>query len=119
MKHTTKLILLLLLTAILCVAIACLCACANGADGINGKDGQNGQDGTNGKSAYQIWLDYGHTGSENDFFEWLKGGNGNNGADGADGKDGLSAYDIFMQQYPYYRGTEEQWMIDLVNGQLG
>ena len=118
MKHTTKLILLLLLTAILCVAIACLCACANGADGINGKDGQNGQDGTNGKSAYQIWLDNGHTGSENDFFEWLKGGNGNNGADGADGKDGLSAYDIFMQQYPYYRGTEEQWMIDLVNGQL-
>ena len=26
-----------------------------------------------GKSAYQSWLDAGHTGTENDFLEWLKG----------------------------------------------
>lgn len=40
--------------------------------------------GTDGKSAYQIWLDAGNTGSEADFLESLKG---KDGADGVDGKD--------------------------------
>ena len=66
----------------------------NGKDGTNGKDGKdgtNGQDGIDGKSAYQIWLDNGHTGTETDFLTWLKGKdgtNGLNGKDGANGKDG-------------------------------
>ena len=30
--------------------------------------------GADGKSAYQIWLDNGHTGTETDFLNWLKGG---------------------------------------------
>lgn len=40
-----------------------------GADGRDGIDGKNGQDG---KSAYQIWLDLGNSGSEQDFINSLK-----------------------------------------------
>ena len=67
---------------------------ANGKDGKDGKDGANGtngQDGIDGKSAYQIWLDNGNTGTEADFLTWLKGkdgANGQDGKDGANGKDG-------------------------------
>lgn len=60
----------------------------NGKDGANGKDGytpikdvdyfdgKNGVDGKNGAdgdSAYQVWLNAGHSGSEDDFLQWLKG----------------------------------------------
>lgn len=45
---------------------------AEGKDGLNGRDGISGKDG---KSAYQTWLDAGHSGSEDDFLQWLKGDN--------------------------------------------
>ena len=45
---------------------------AEGKDGLNGKDGVSGKDG---KSAYEIWLEAGHSGSEDDFLQWLKGDN--------------------------------------------
>ncbi len=61
---------------------------ANGKDGKDGTNGTNGQDGIDGKSAYQIWLDNGHAGTEADFLTWLKGKDGANGQDGANGKDG-------------------------------
>ena len=38
--------------------------------------GQDGEDGQDGKSAYQIWLDEGNVGTEEDFLESLKGENG-------------------------------------------
>lgn len=41
-----------------------------------------GTDGTNGKSAYQIWLDNEHSGSEIEFLTSLKGKDGTNGTDG-------------------------------------
>lgn len=41
----------------------------DGRDGINGKDGADGVDG---KSAYQVWLDLGNSGSEQDFINSLK-----------------------------------------------
>lgn len=40
------------------------------AKGIDGKDGVNGKDG---KSAYEIWINASHSGSEDDFLQWLKG----------------------------------------------
>lgn len=52
-----------------------------GRDGVNGKDGsqgpkgdqgERGPAGQDGKSAYQIWLDLGNVGSEQDFIESLK-----------------------------------------------
>lgn len=48
---------------------------ADGKDGINGTNGRDGIDGKNGqdgKSAYQIWLDLGNSGSEQDFIDSLK-----------------------------------------------
>ena len=48
---------------------------ADGKDGINGTNGRDGIDGKNGqdgKSAYQIWLDLGNSGSEQDFINSLK-----------------------------------------------
>lgn len=45
------------------------------AEGVNGKDGtpgKNGTDGKDGQSAYEIWLNAGHSGSEDDFLRWLK-----------------------------------------------
>jgi hypothetical protein len=40
-----------------------------GEDGVDGKDGA---DGSNGKSAYEMWIDAGNTGTE-DFLNSLKG----------------------------------------------
>ena len=87
----------------------------DGANGADGKDGANGQDGVDGKSAYQIWLDNGNTGTETDFLNWLKGKDGTNGANGKDGtngqdgKDGLNGKDGV-------NGTDGK---DGVNGQDG
>ncbi|MCL2630786.1 MAG: hypothetical protein FWD49_04610 [Firmicutes bacterium] len=75
---------------------------ADGVDGTNGQDGIDGIDGNNGndgKSAYDIWLDNGNTGTETDFLNWLKGAdgqNGNDGNNGNNGNDGKSAYDIWL-----------------------
>lgn len=65
----------------------------NGKDGIDGKDGQPGRDGTDGKSAYQIWLDNGHTGTETDFLNSLKGAPGKDGVNGKDGAPGTPGKD--------------------------
>lgn len=56
---------------------------------VKGADGTNGTSGTNGKSAYQIWLDAGNTGTEEDYLASLKG---QQGIQGAAGKDGTSYY---------------------------
>ena len=46
--------------------------------------------GEDGKSAYQIWLDEGHTGTEADFLASLKGQKGDTGATGATGAAGAA-----------------------------
>lgn len=56
-----------------------------GDTGEAGKPGEDGVDGVDGKSAYQIWLDNGNTGSINDFLESLKGPKGDKGDKGEDG----------------------------------
>ena len=45
----------------------------------------DGADGTNGKSAYNIAVDNGFTGTETEWLESLKGNTGEPGAPGADG----------------------------------
>lgn len=61
---------------------------ADGTDGVNGKDGKDGRNGTNGRdgkdgvdgedglSAYEIWLNQGNNGTEQDFLDSLKGKDG-------------------------------------------
>ena len=70
-----------------------------GQDGQKGQDGQNGQNGTNGKSAYEIWKENGHEGTEEDFLNWLKGEQGNSGK---------SAYEIWKENG--HEGTEEDFL---------
>lgn len=55
-----------------------------------------------GDSAYDIWLAQGHTGTEADFLEWLRG------ADGAVGAAGTSAYQAWLDQG--YVGTEAEYV---------
>ena len=63
MKKRWLTILALVLTAVSCCALG---ACSAGEQGIQGEPGKDG------KSAYQIWLDNGYTGTEADFLDWLK-----------------------------------------------
>lgn len=50
-----------------------------GAPGVPGKPGEDGVDGVDGKSAYQIWLNNGNMGTEQDFLESLRGPKGDTG----------------------------------------
>lgn len=45
-------------------------------------------DNADGASAYQVWIDAGHSGSEEDFFEFLRGPRGYTGAAGPQGPQG-------------------------------
>lgn len=76
-----------------------------GQDGRDGIDGIDGQDGADGKSAYQIWLEEGNVGTEQDFLDSLKGADGidgKDGKDGVDGKDGTNGQD----GYTPIKGTD-------------
>ena len=92
MKSNKKRIIVVLAILTMAILLSCVfVACTKADTGDRGTNGTNGQDGIDGKSAYQIWLDNGNTGTEADFLTWLKGKdgtNGLNGKDGANGKDG-------------------------------
>ena len=59
-----------------------------GDKGVNGSNGTNGTNGTNGKSAYEVWLDSGNIGTEQDFILSLKGQKGDVGNIGPQGLKG-------------------------------
>jgi len=75
-----------------------------------GADGQDGQDGADGLSAYEIWLNAGNTGTEQDFLASLAG------TAGTDGTDGLSAYEIWLNAGN--TGTEQDFL-DSLKGEPG
>ena len=60
-----------------------------GEKGDQGEQGIQGVQGEDGKSAYQIWLDAGYTGTEKDFLAWLKGEAGAKGEKGDQGEQGV------------------------------
>ena len=88
-----------------------------------GPAGPQGDPGPEGKSAYQIWLDEGGVGTEEDFLESLKGPKGDTGAAGADGatgppgapgpqgEPGESAYQIWLDAGN--QGNEEAFLASL------
>lgn len=86
----------------------------DGADGTNGIDGANG---SNGKSAYEIAVINGFSGTESEWLESLKGADGKDGVDGqpgkdgANGSDGKSAYQIAVANG--FSGTETEWLESL------
>lgn len=75
---------------------------------------------TPGKSAYQLWLDEGNKGSEQDFLASLKGEKGDAGATGETGQagqPGLSAYQLAVQSG--FKGSEKEWLDFLRKGPQG
>ena len=61
---------------------------APGSQGVPGVRGQQGEQGVAGKSAYQVWLELGNQGNEQDFIDSLKGPAGSQGPAGAQGAPG-------------------------------
>ena len=80
-----------------------------GPQGPQGEQGPSGQDGATGKSAYEIALDDGFTGTIEEWLESLVGPEGPSGPSGADGK---SAYEIAVEAG--FTGTSAEWLDSLV-----
>lgn len=76
-----------------------------------GGGGGGGEKGDPGDSAYQVAVNNGFVGTEEEWLESLVGPAGPDGADGADGTDGLSAYEIAVADG--FIGTEEEWLESL------
>ena len=72
-----------------------------GKDGTDGKDGTAGAKGEDGKSAYQLWLDAGNSGTEAEYLESLKG------KDGADGSNGAAGSGVVSIEEQYYLSTSK------------
>lgn len=85
---------------------------SNGIDGINGKDGLSAA----GKSAYELWLLDGHSGTVQDFLASLIG---REGVKGVDGLNGASAYQHWLDAG--HTGTVQDFLNSLVgtNGTNG
>lgn len=78
--------------------------------GKQGGKGDPGDKGDPGKSAYQVWLDLGNTGTEQEFINALKGPQGNPGTpgkDGSNGQDGKSAYQVWLDAG--HKGTQDDF----------
>ena len=77
------------------------------SQGLPGQKGEDGVIGVDGKSAYEIWLDEGNTGTEQDFLDSLVGADGAQGPPGADGADGANgvAIDFIQNTTPTGTGT--------------
>ena len=57
-------------------------------DGVRGQRGETGATGADGKSAYEVWLEEGHSGTVEDFLDAIKGATGEQGPIGATGEQG-------------------------------
>ena len=83
---------------------------ATGPQGPNGSNGQDGVNGMNGLSAYEIWLDLGNTGTEQDFIDSLTGPEGPQGAQGPQGDPGItsggSSNSNTYYEYPFFHITD-------------
>ena len=119
----------------------------DGVDGINGKDGSsiltgNGVPSSTLGQTNDSYIDLdnfdyyvksesgwelkgnikGSTGDKGDTGASGKDGadgtNGEDGTDGKDGENGKSAYEIYVETYPGYTGTEKEWISDLSQGKL-
>ena len=86
-------------------------ASIKGEKGDKGDKGDTGAQGEKGEKG-----DKGDTGAAG--ADGAKGDKGDKGDTGAAGADGKSAYEIYCEANPEYKGTEEQWLDDLVNGRL-
>jgi uncharacterized repeat protein (TIGR02543 family) len=83
--------------------------------GRDGQDGEDGQDGTDGREI-ELRVNEG-------FIEWRYVGEQEWTSlmelEELKGEDGHSAYELYKSHFPSYLGTEEEWLNDLINGNLG
>lgn len=76
-----------------------------------------GSPGADGRSAYEVAVDNGFSGSESQWLESLKGADGAEGPqgpagqDGRDGQDGRSAYEVAVEEG--FVGSEAEWLESL------
>lgn len=76
-------------------------------------------EGAPGKSAYEIWLESGHSGTREDFLNSLKGQDGRNGDDGLPGKDASAqgSYEMLMGLNVYCENsTPDEVIKGLIRG---
>lgn len=76
-------------------------------------------EGQNGKSAYEIWLESGNSGTREDFLNSLKGQDGRNGNDGLPGKDASAqgSYEMLMGMNVYCENaTPDEVLKGLIRG---
>ncbi|QBJ02727.1 tail fiber protein [Pseudomonas phage Psa21] len=85
------------------------------ADFFNEMQGQDGEDGVDGKSAYELAVAAGFTGTQAEWFASLKG---TAGEDGTDGTDGQSAYALWLLQ-PGNAGKTEAEFLASIKGTKG
>lgn len=83
-----------------------------GEPGNDGRQGIDGRQGVDGKSAYQIWLDEGNTGTKTDFINSLKvtGPQGPAGIQGQKGSDGKSSYQSWKEKTTDTDKSEEAFV---------
>jgi hypothetical protein len=74
---------------------------------IKGEKGDKGDAGTNGKSAYEVAVANGYSGTQTQWLASLKGADGAPGKDGSAGKDG--------QTWQPYIADDKHWHIRLIN----
>ncbi|MCF0119924.1 MAG: hypothetical protein HUJ64_09290 [Limosilactobacillus mucosae] len=74
---------------------------------IKGEKGDKGDAGTDGKSAYEVAVANGYTGTQAQWLASLKGADGAPGKDGSNGKDG--------QTWQPYIADDKHWHIRLIN----
>lgn len=79
-----------------------------GEDGAAGAKGDTGERGQDGKSVYEIAVDNGYTGDEE---QWLASLKGRDGSSGRDGRNGLSAYELADGELLF--GTVGKWLESL------
>ena len=97
-----------------------LLPCPSGSTRISwnqtGPAGTNGANGSNGKSAYEIWLGLGNTGTPEDFIGSLRGPGGVDGIDGINGKDGLDGVSVTSDVEPAGSNCRE-WRLEVRRGE--
>lgn len=79
-----------------------------GATGATGPTGPQGDPGPDGDSAYQVWLDLGNTGTQQDFINSLTGPQGPQGNDGPQGPAGPAGpASVFGSKYQRFASLAE------------
>ena len=79
-------------------------------NGEDGKPGEQGPQGIPGKDGVAPKVEIGSNGN------WFI--NNVDSGKKAVANDGESAYEIYIKHHPEYKGTEEQWIEDVINGNL-